>query len=323
MTPTSSLEDILKCKTKHLRSYLNAKNIPTQTCKEKRELAELIIKSLVRPATSSTGIPTEAPPLYRPQQSQQPFNTTESQQQRPNRNFNDTLSSFMNNVQEFVNFNVNNAFVNPNNANMPNTRPTNSHRTFTNQTGTTTTTSTSNSQPQSSRSFTTSINDLFSIINDNVPPVVQQTFTNNRFTFNNVFNQPPQQQQQQTSSTTTNNYTGERRPSTSSSNGSLLDEYEVIGNDESTQQRNSSSSSTAANATNSTPPTTNLKRRASISDLRNLNDIDSLSIRQMKEILASNFVEYKGRPEHWFYLEKVILGLEFNFPVQTSSINTF
>lgn len=46
-------------------------------------------------------------------------------------------------------------------------------------------------------------------------------------------------------------------------------------------------------------------RRASLSDLTGLEDIGSLSVRQLKEILARNFVNYKGCCEKWELMERV------------------
>ncbi|XP_056467368.1 E3 ubiquitin-protein ligase rififylin [Gadus chalcogrammus] len=46
-------------------------------------------------------------------------------------------------------------------------------------------------------------------------------------------------------------------------------------------------------------------RRASLSDLSSLEDIEQLSVRQLKEILARNFVNYKGCCEKWELMERV------------------
>ncbi|XP_067364343.1 E3 ubiquitin-protein ligase rififylin isoform X1 [Channa argus] len=46
-------------------------------------------------------------------------------------------------------------------------------------------------------------------------------------------------------------------------------------------------------------------RRASLSDLSCLDDIEVLSVRQLKEILARNFVNYKGCCEKWELMERV------------------
>ncbi|KAM4619756.1 E3 ubiquitin-protein ligase rififylin-like [Polymixia lowei] len=46
-------------------------------------------------------------------------------------------------------------------------------------------------------------------------------------------------------------------------------------------------------------------RRASLSDLSRVEDIESLSVRQLKEILARNFVNFKGCCEKWELMERV------------------
>ncbi|KAM8960077.1 E3 ubiquitin-protein ligase RNF34 [Pelodytes ibericus] len=47
------------------------------------------------------------------------------------------------------------------------------------------------------------------------------------------------------------------------------------------------------------------RARASLSDLSTLGDIEGLTIRQLKEILARNFVNYSGCCEKWELVEKV------------------
>ncbi|KAL4630923.1 E3 ubiquitin-protein ligase rififylin-like, partial [Arapaima gigas] len=46
-------------------------------------------------------------------------------------------------------------------------------------------------------------------------------------------------------------------------------------------------------------------RRASLSDLSSRQDIEALSVRQLKEILARNFVSYTGCCEKWELMERV------------------
>uniref|UniRef100_A0A6I8MXM7 Ring finger and FYVE like domain containing E3 ubiquitin protein ligase n=1 Tax=Ornithorhynchus anatinus TaxID=9258 RepID=A0A6I8MXM7_ORNAN len=46
-------------------------------------------------------------------------------------------------------------------------------------------------------------------------------------------------------------------------------------------------------------------RRASLSDLGREEDVEALSVRQLKEILARNFVNYKGCCEKWELMERV------------------
>lgn len=47
------------------------------------------------------------------------------------------------------------------------------------------------------------------------------------------------------------------------------------------------------------------RARASLSDLSSLDDIEGLTVRQLKEILARNFVNYSGCCEKWELVEKV------------------
>ncbi|XP_069741076.1 E3 ubiquitin-protein ligase rififylin-like isoform X2 [Narcine bancroftii] len=47
------------------------------------------------------------------------------------------------------------------------------------------------------------------------------------------------------------------------------------------------------------------RHRASLSDLTCVEDIEALSVRQLKEILARNFVNYKGCCEKWELMERV------------------
>lgn len=47
------------------------------------------------------------------------------------------------------------------------------------------------------------------------------------------------------------------------------------------------------------------KRRASLTDISKAEDIEELSIRQLKEILRANFVDYKGCVERYELLDRV------------------
>ena len=52
-------------------------------------------------------------------------------------------------------------------------------------------------------------------------------------------------------------------------------------------------------------PATQRRVRASLSDLEHEGDIKNLSVRQLKEILARNFVNYSGCCEKWELMERV------------------
>ncbi|XP_006894715.1 PREDICTED: E3 ubiquitin-protein ligase RNF34 [Elephantulus edwardii] len=55
----------------------------------------------------------------------------------------------------------------------------------------------------------------------------------------------------------------------------------------------------------STPGLSRKRVRASLSDLSSLEDVEGMSVRQLKEILARNFVNYSGCCEKWELVEKV------------------
>lgn len=46
-------------------------------------------------------------------------------------------------------------------------------------------------------------------------------------------------------------------------------------------------------------------RRASLSLIRQVDDVEALSVRQLKEILARNFVHFTGCCEKWELVERV------------------
>ncbi|KAM3868185.1 E3 ubiquitin-protein ligase RNF34a [Diretmus argenteus] len=52
-------------------------------------------------------------------------------------------------------------------------------------------------------------------------------------------------------------------------------------------------------------PQTRRRARASLSDISSLRDVEDLSVRQLKEILARNFVNYSGCCEKWELVERV------------------
>ncbi|XP_051965239.1 E3 ubiquitin-protein ligase RNF34-like isoform X5 [Xyrauchen texanus] len=69
-----------------------------------------------------------------------------------------------------------------------------------------------------------------------------------------------------------------------------------------------SNSLESTNQTEHTPevsPRTRQQARASLSDLSSLNDVEQLTVRQLKEILARNFVSISGCCEKWELVERV------------------
>ncbi|XP_072044143.1 E3 ubiquitin-protein ligase RNF34-like isoform X2 [Amphiura filiformis] len=63
--------------------------------------------------------------------------------------------------------------------------------------------------------------------------------------------------------------------------------------------------SQGADGNETSPGAPKRKQRASVSDIKNVLDIESLTIKQMKEILARNFVDYKGCVERYELEERV------------------
>ncbi|XP_052381738.1 E3 ubiquitin-protein ligase RNF34-like isoform X4 [Oncorhynchus keta] len=66
-----------------------------------------------------------------------------------------------------------------------------------------------------------------------------------------------------------------------------------------------SRSDSSGTAQSQISPVTQRRMRASLSDLDNEGDIESLSVRHLKEILARNFVNYSGCCEKWELIERV------------------
>uniref|UniRef100_A0A3Q3QA79 RING-type E3 ubiquitin transferase n=1 Tax=Monopterus albus TaxID=43700 RepID=A0A3Q3QA79_MONAL len=69
-------------------------------------------------------------------------------------------------------------------------------------------------------------------------------------------------------------------------------------------------------------PATQRRIRASLSDLDNEEAIENLSVRQLKEILARNFVSYSGCCEKWELLERVHRLYRENEQNRKSNLNT-
>uniref|UniRef100_A0A8B9K6T2 Zgc:171740 n=1 Tax=Astyanax mexicanus TaxID=7994 RepID=A0A8B9K6T2_ASTMX len=99
---------------------------------------------------------------------------------------------------------------------------------------------------------------------------------------------------------------GQHPPSSSSSSSSsnsepeqLTEEEEGEDEDEDEEEEDDDDESTDSEET------LVHSRRASLSDLSSVQDIEGLSVRQLKEILARNFVNFKGCCEKWELMERV------------------
>jgi hypothetical protein len=286
----------MKIKLKHLRSFLNAADISTSTCKEKRDLAELAMRSRQQRQHQA-----QAEQPHRQQQHAENThnnnnnNNTSNQQQSPN-TFNDRFTGFMSNVQDFVNFNLNSVLSNPP---VPCPAPsattqqtnTNASSNFSQPNGFTATSSSSNSN---SNSIPNNLNSMFNFIGEQLPNVIN----NNIFTFNT--NNNTSEASSQNIPNTSSTYSYSYNPSASAATRSS-----TLNPETPTNTATSSSSNQSRSPSPQQQQQSNLKRRASLSDLNSENDIDNLNIKQIKEILASNFVEYKGCCEKNELIDKV------------------
>ncbi|KAM6423422.1 E3 ubiquitin-protein ligase RNF34 isoform 1-T1 [Liasis olivaceus] len=97
--------------------------------------------------------------------------------------------------------------------------------------------------------------------------------------------------------------------SVSSSQGDLVNRQENTGNEVQLQgpsERLSADLGAEEDlAAQDTPGQSRKRARASLSDISSLDDVEGLSVRQLKEILACNFVNYSGCCEKWELVEKV------------------
>lgn len=186
-------------------------------------------------------------------------NSSNTSRQQQTSSFNDTLNSFINNVQGFVSTNLG-SVLNPGPVPCPpppQPTPSNPRENSSNPNSS----SSSSSSSTSSQNFNT----MFNIFTEQIPNVFSQ------FTVDPETNSQTNEFQSQSGFTT--NTTQQQSQS---------------------EQQNQQTQAQA-----------NIKRRASLSDLKSIEDIDNLNIRQIKEILANNFVEYKGCCERHELLEKL------------------
>lgn len=251
--PEINADDLLKLKLKHLRSVLTRANIPTNTCKEKRDLVDLMLRN------KDTFRKYYRPPTQPTPQPNAQSNTSQSQTQST---FNNTVNSIINNVQDFVSFNLN-SVLNP--GPVPCPAPPNRTDNRQNQTHYNTSSS-STSSTSSNNNLGSMLNNLFG---DQLPNVINNTFS--QFTFNQEPSEP------------------------------VRTEPQVVPNETEVNQPREPTPPTQPQPTQETK----VKRRASISDLNSEADIENLSIKQIKEILVTNFVEYKGCCERKELVDKL------------------
>jgi hypothetical protein len=258
-------------KVKHLRAFLNTAGIPTTTCRDKQDLVDLVIRvrqNYNKPSNSNTN-----------QQQQQ----QQQHQQQPNQQTPSFFSNIMNNFQDLIASNLN-----PINNPIPCPPPA--------QQATTNTFSNTNPYPSTNSSIPTNINSAFNLFTEQIPNLMQQTFNAN------LFNQNPQNSSEYNASQSNVN---RNAGSTSTLNRGEDQTFPRAFPSERTSEPNNSSNTDTRNISNANPSNSNIntsssvnsnqtKRRASLSDIKFEDDIENLNIKQIKEILANNFVEYKG-----------------------------
>ncbi|CAF1527787.1 unnamed protein product, partial [Adineta steineri] len=249
---TSTTNDqLLALKVKHLKSYLKAKDISNDNCTEKQELVNLIINNRNLPFTHVFTQPTQT----NQQQSQttvqpppQPQTPKSDNNSKPFANLQSTVSSFANQMN----------------------------------------------------SFATNIQDY---VTNTVSGVINQTL-------------PDQPQQSTTTTNNNNSNNGASFSFSSAPDGSFNHSSSSSGNTTHTRTATANSSTTTnpqqqqqrppppAATTSSSSTAKQKPRQKSLSEI-NEENIEDLNIRELKEILAANFVDFKGCVEKGELIEKV------------------
>ncbi|CAF2523433.1 unnamed protein product [Rotaria sp. Silwood2] len=243
-------DQLLELKVKHLRNYLQAKDISHNTCTEKQELVDLIIRSRHLPFLRLLGQETESSSVT---------NNTNQEQNRSTLN----QSSTSNNSS-------------------PSTSSMNSSKSgpF------------SNFQ-QTVSSFANQMNNFASNLQDYV--------TN---TVSDVMNHTLGDEPQQTTTTSNNpNRGASSNYSFPSPGGSTHTTTQRPAPTNTQQQQRPSPSGSATASSNST--TSQRIRRKSLSEIKNEENIEDLNTRELKELLAANFVDFKGCVEKNELIDKV------------------
>ncbi|CAF0799596.1 unnamed protein product [Rotaria sp. Silwood1] len=250
-------DQLLELKVKHLRNYLQAKDIPHNTCTEKQELVDLIIRSRHLPFSRLLNQQTETSPI-----------TNNTNQEQNHTTFNQTSTS---------------------NNSSPSTSRMHSSKSgpF------------SNFQ-QTVSSFANQVNNFASNIQDYVANTVSDVM-------NHTLGDQPQQAT--TTTTTTTSHNSNRGASSNNSFPSPGSSTHTTTNrpaPSNTQQQQQQRPSPSGSATASSNSTANQRvRRKSLSEINNEENIEDFSIRELKELLAANFVDFKGCIEKSELIDKV------------------
>ncbi|CAF1499010.1 unnamed protein product [Rotaria sp. Silwood1] len=286
-------EQLLALKVKHLRCYLQAKNISHHTCTEKQELVDLIVRNRHLPFTR----------LFIQQQQQQQAQTSSSTTTNANQQqFHTTFNQFSTSTSASSSSSSSSTTTTVMPPPPPPPPPPPKNGNYTNF-------------QHTMSSFASQMNHFAANLQDYVTNTVSGVLHHAL---------GDHQQTTTTTTTTTNNGNGTSTFNfgtttngpftyTFSSPGNFV--YTTTTNSTSTspqQRRTSTTNETTASSNNvqqqqQQQTTTNQQRirRKSLSELNNEQNIEDLSVRELKEILVANFVDYKGCVEKTELIEKV------------------
>ncbi|CAF0940634.1 unnamed protein product [Rotaria sordida] len=253
-------DQLLELKVKHLRNYLQAKDISHNTCTEKQELVDLIIRSRHLPFSNLLNQQTDTSSII--------DNTTFNQSSTSNNSSPSTSSMHSSKSGPFTNL------------------------------------------QQTVSSFANQMNNFASNVQDyvtnTVSDVINHTFGDEPQQTTTASNNPnrgtsPSSSTHTTTTTTTRTSNNPNRGTSPSSSTHTTTNRPTPTNTQ--QQRRPPPS---ASATASSKSTTNQQiRRKSLSEINNEENIEDLNIRELKELLAANFVDFKGCIEKSELIDKV------------------
>jgi hypothetical protein len=162
---STSEDQLLSLRVKHLRCYLQAKNIAHDTCTEKKDLVELILRHRQLPFTHQVDQQQSQSTLNSSRVNNQSGGLTSFQQTMSS--FTDQVNNFASNLQDYVSHTVS-GVMDPSNNNQPQTRTMSNDQTVA-DTPTSTPSSTSHN-PSVSTSSAQERTTSRTSVNHDVPP---------------------------------------------------------------------------------------------------------------------------------------------------------
>jgi hypothetical protein len=290
-------EQLLALKVKHLRCFLQAKNIANHTCTEKQELVDLIVRNRHAPFTRLLIQQAQTSPPPPPPPPPPPTTTTNLNQQQ----FHTTFNQFSTSTSASSSSSSSSSSTTTTAMPPPPPPPPPKHGNFTNF-------------QHTMSSFASQMNHFAANLQDYVTNTVSGV----------LHHALGDHQQTTTTTTTTNNGNGTSSTFNfgTTTNGPFTYSFSSPGNFVYTtttsngttaspqQQRRTTtttttSETTASSNTQQQTSTSQRSRRKSLSELNNEQNIEDLTVRELKEILVANFVDYKGCVEKNELIEKV------------------